>query len=121
MHDDRTHVDLFSGIGGFSLAAESCGLRTVVFVERDAARQRDLGHHWPGVPIIADVNDVDAIKRAVVADGQCQQDHEKPHRPDHDETGRLPNGVGGCDSPAHSGRGPVADAGGRAGQRHAGD
>lgn len=64
MHDDRTHVDLFSGIGGFSLAAESCGLRTVVFVERDGARQRDLGHHWPGVPIIADVNDVDAIERA---------------------------------------------------------
>jgi len=69
MHDDRTHVDLFSGIGGFSLAAESCGLRTVVFVERDAARQRDLGHHWPGVPIVGDVNDVDAIERAVVADG----------------------------------------------------
>lgn len=68
MHDDRTHVDLFSGIGGFSLAAESCGLRTVVFVERDGARQRDLGHHWPGVPIIADVNDVDAIERAVMAD-----------------------------------------------------
>lgn len=78
MHDDRTHVDLFSGIGGFSLAAESCGLRTVVFVERDGARQRDLGHHWPGVPIIADVNDVDAIERAVVADaGQTGQPTER--------------------------------------------
>lgn len=67
---ELTHVDLFSGIGGFSLAAESCGLRTVVFVERDAARQRDLAHHWPGVPLVADVNDVDAIERAVVADGE---------------------------------------------------
>jgi site-specific DNA-cytosine methylase len=28
--DENTHVCLFSGIGGFSLAAESCGLRTVV-------------------------------------------------------------------------------------------
>lgn len=78
MHDDRTHVDLFSGIGGFSLAAESCGLRTVVFVERDPARQRDLGHHWPGVPIIADVNDVDAIERAVVADA-AQLGERKPN------------------------------------------
>lgn len=113
MHDDRTHVDLFSGIGGFSLAAESCGLRTVVFVERDGARQRDLGHHWPGVPIIADVNDVDAIKRAVVADGQCQQDDQKPQGTREDEGGRLPNCAGGCDSPAHAGRGIVADADGQ--------
>lgn len=77
MHDDRTHVDLFSGIGGFSLAAESCGLRTVVFVERDGARQRDLGHHWPGVPIIADVNDVDAIERAVVAESNGKRLQEQ--------------------------------------------
>lgn len=82
MHDDRTHVDLFSGIGGFSLAAESCGLRTVVFVERDPARQRDLGHHWPGVPIIADVNDVDAIERAVVADAS-QLGERKPNDETH--------------------------------------
>lgn len=109
MHHDRTHVDLFSGIGGFSLAAESCGLRTVVFVERDPARQRDLGHHWPGVPIIADVNDVDAIERAVVADGQRQQDDQEPRGTDQDEGGRLPNCAGGCDSPAHAGLGTVAD------------
>lgn len=125
-----THIDLFSGIGGFSLAAESCGLRTVVFVERDAARQRDLGHHWPGVPIIADVNDVEAIERAVVADaesrhgrlserterrdvpelvrsgeatrraladGQREQNHEEPQGANEDETGRMPDRVGGCD------------------------
>lgn len=110
MHDDRTHVDLFSGIGGFSLAAESCGLRTVVFVERDPARQRDLGHHWPGVPIIADVNDVDAIERAVVADGQRQQDDQEPRGTDQDEGGRLPNCAGGCDSLAHAGHRTVADA-----------
>jgi len=78
MHDERTHVDLFSGIGGFSLAAEANGLRTVVFVERDAARQRDLGHHWPGVPIIADVNDVAAIERAVVADGDGERLNGEP-------------------------------------------
>lgn len=74
---ELTHVDLFSGIGGFSLAAESCGLRTVVFVERDAARQRDLAHHWPGVPLVADVNDVDAIERAVMAESNGKRLQEQ--------------------------------------------
>lgn len=74
---ELTHVDLFSGIGGFSLAAESCGLRTVVFVERDAARQRDLAHHWPGVPLIADVNDVDSIERAVMAESNGKRLQEQ--------------------------------------------
>jgi len=66
-----THLDLFSGIGGFSLAAESCGLRTVCFVERDEARQRDLAHHWPGVPLVADVNDLDGIATALLAAQPC--------------------------------------------------
>jgi len=70
VNHELTHVCLFSGIGGFSLAAEACGLRTVVFCERDADRQRDLAHHWPGVPIVGDVNDVDAIERASVADAE---------------------------------------------------
>lgn len=74
---ELTHVDLFSGIGGFSLAAESCGLRTVVFVERDAARQRDLAHHWPGLPLVADVNDVDSIERAVMAESNGKRLQEQ--------------------------------------------
>ncbi len=115
MHDDRTHVDLFSGIGGFSLAAESCGLRTVVFVERDGARQRDLGHHWPGVPIIADVNDVDAIERAVVADAQCSRwrtSESERHLADrsHARGGEKASGHQRNGQAAHAGRGPVADA-----------
>ena len=48
MTDELTHVCLFSGIGGFSLAAEACGLRTVVFCERDADRQRDLADPFCG-------------------------------------------------------------------------
>lgn len=79
MTNENSHVCLFSGIGGFSLAAEACGLRTVVFCERDADRQRDLAHHWPGVPIVGDVNDVDAIERGVVADGDGAR-HEQARR-----------------------------------------
>lgn len=58
-----THADLFSGIGGFSLAAESCGLETVLHCERDKDRIRDLRHYWPEVPIVEDVNDVEGIER----------------------------------------------------------
>jgi len=50
-----THLDLFSGIGGFALAAQRCGLRTVAFVECDPYCQAVLRQHWPGVPIHDDI------------------------------------------------------------------
>ena len=49
-------LDLFSGIGGFSLAARWLdGFETVAFVERDPYCQRVLRRHWPDVPIFDDV------------------------------------------------------------------
>jgi DNA (cytosine-5)-methyltransferase 1 len=33
MNGQKTHLDLFSGIGGFALAARNCGVRTVAFCE----------------------------------------------------------------------------------------
>jgi len=60
LNDERpTHIDLFSGIGGFSLAAESVGWRTVVFCEKEAYCQGILRKHWPKVPIISDVREFD--------------------------------------------------------------
>jgi len=60
MNDDRaTHLDLFSGIGGFAIAAERCGWKTVAFCEREKFCQRVLQKHWPSVPIIDDIHDLD--------------------------------------------------------------
>ena len=60
VNDGRpTNIDLFSGIGGFSLAAESVGWRTVVFCEKDRYCQRILGRHWSDVPVIGDIRDFD--------------------------------------------------------------
>ena len=53
-----THVDLFSGIGGFSLAAGWAGFETVLFVENNDYCQRVLKKHWPNVPCIGDIRDV---------------------------------------------------------------
>lgn len=54
----RTHVDLYSGIGGFALAAQWAGYETVLFVEKNEYCQRVLRKHWPNIPIIGDIRDV---------------------------------------------------------------
>ena len=52
-----THLDLFSGIGGFALAARMAGqINTVAFCEREAYAQRVLKKHWPDVPICDDIH-----------------------------------------------------------------
>ena len=51
-------LDLFSGIGGFSLGAEYNNIKTVGFVEKDAYCQKVLRKHWPNTPIIGDIRDV---------------------------------------------------------------
>ena len=50
-------LDTFSGIGGFSYAAERIvgGFETVAFVEREPYCQQILSKHWPSVPIHDDI------------------------------------------------------------------
>jgi DNA (cytosine-5)-methyltransferase 1 len=48
-------VDLFSGIGGFSLAGSWMGWRTVQFVEIDSYCQKILNKHWTNVPIYSNI------------------------------------------------------------------
>jgi DNA (cytosine-5)-methyltransferase 1 len=52
---------LFTGIGGIDLAAEWAGFETVLQVERDPYCLGVLHKHWPDVPKITDVRDIDAI------------------------------------------------------------
>jgi DNA (cytosine-5)-methyltransferase 1 len=53
-------LDLFSGIGGFSLGLERAGMRTVAFCEVDKKCQLVLKKHWPTVPIFDDVTSLKA-------------------------------------------------------------
>ena len=49
-------IDTFSGIGGFTLAAEKLGqFETVCFVEQNLFCQKVLKKHWPNVPIHDDI------------------------------------------------------------------
>ena len=51
------HLDLFSGFGGFRLAAEWAwpDIETVAFVEKDPFCQDWLRANWPEVPIHDDI------------------------------------------------------------------
>ncbi len=51
-------LDLFSGIGGFSLGLERAGMKTVAFCEIDKHCQKVLKKHWPDVPIFNDVGNL---------------------------------------------------------------
>jgi len=71
-------LDLFSGIGGFSYAAEKLvgGYETVAFCEQDEFCQQVLRKHWKDVPIYDDVRTIDATRLGridIVAGGfPCQ-------------------------------------------------
>jgi site-specific DNA-cytosine methylase len=53
-------LDLFSGIGGFSLGLERASkeFRTVAFCEQDPFCTRILNKHWPDVPVYPDIKEL---------------------------------------------------------------
>ncbi len=50
------HLDLFSGIGGFTLAAQSLGIQTVQFVEIHDYCCHVLTKNFPNIPIHRDIH-----------------------------------------------------------------
>lgn len=57
-------LDLFSGIGGFSLGLERAGFETVAFCEPNPFCQAILKKHWPTVPVYEDVRELSAERLA---------------------------------------------------------
>lgn len=60
-------LDIFSGIGGFSLGLERAGIETIAFCELDPFARLVLAKHWPEVPVYDDVrtlkgDDIGAIE-----------------------------------------------------------
>lgn len=62
------HLDLFSGIGGFALAASWAWPRheVVAFCEKDPFCRQVLRKHWPTAPIVEDIRNLDGSDYANV-------------------------------------------------------
>ena len=60
-------LDLFAGIGGFTLGLEQAGFKTVAFCEIDSFAQKVLAKNWPEVPIYDDVRSITAER--LISDG----------------------------------------------------
>lgn len=69
-----THLDLFSGIGGFALAAQWAGFTTIGFAETDVFCSKVLKKHWPTVRNYGDVKNIRAVPHVDLLTGgfPCQ-------------------------------------------------
>jgi DNA (cytosine-5)-methyltransferase 1 len=68
-----THLDLFSGIGGFARAFEAEGFKTIGFAEIDPYASAVLQKHWPNVVNYGDVRNVPRVRCDVLTGGfPCQ-------------------------------------------------
>jgi DNA (cytosine-5)-methyltransferase 1 len=64
-------LDLFSGIGGFSLGLEAAGMETVAFCEIEPFCRAVLKKHWSDVPCHEDVTKLDGKQYAGKIDVVC--------------------------------------------------
>ena len=67
------HLDLFSGIGGFALAAQWAGMQTIGFSEIDDFACKVLAKNFPEVPNLGDIKNVEQIECDIITGGfPCQ-------------------------------------------------
>lgn len=86
-------LDLFSGIGGFSLGLERAGMTTVAFCEIDPFCREVLRKHWPNAPIFDDVrtltNEQTGSVDLVCGGFPCQPFSIAGHRKGHEDTRNM--------------------------------
>lgn len=56
---EDTHLDLFTGIGGFAIAARWAGFNTIGMCEIDTYCRKVLARRFPGIPIHKDIRNLD--------------------------------------------------------------
>lgn len=70
-----THLDLFSGIGGFTLAAERAGFETIGFSEIEPYACKILKQHWPNITNYGDVRTIPTVRCDLITGGFPCQPH----------------------------------------------
>jgi len=70
-------LDLFSGIGGFSLGLECAGWETIAFCEIEPSCNKILSKYWPDIPIFDDItklsaNDIESSVDIICGGFPCQ-------------------------------------------------
>jgi DNA (cytosine-5)-methyltransferase 1 len=74
------HIDLFSGIGGFALAAEwAFGEVEHIFCDHDTFCQEVLKKHWPNSKIYGDIRSIS--KKQLIADSRSKEPHRISQEP----------------------------------------
>ena len=69
MNQNLKVLDLFSGIGRFSLGLERAGMETVAFCEIDPYCQKILSQHWPHVSVAKDINKMEYDENTLFSAG----------------------------------------------------
>lgn len=64
-------LDLFTGLGGFSLGLERAGMETVAFCEYEEHARLILNKHWSDIPIHKDVRNLDGRQYRGTVDVVC--------------------------------------------------
>ena len=75
MNERPTHIDLFSGIGGFALAARWAGFETIAFCEIDPFCQRVLKKNF-GAEIMANSKGIRRRDSGIIGNTECPEGTE---------------------------------------------
>ena len=82
-------LDLFSGIGGFSLGLERAGMQTIAFCEIEPFCRKVLDKWWPSIPVWEDIRTLNYCLRRVLTSSAAasrariyQQPAKVPELPD---------------------------------------